>query len=200
LKNSLKFKITVDSKTHEIEVKQQNGRTDPSSVVVSLDGKPFIATIVERDESCRILRIRVNEKEFKVGLNEMPITGRKPLDVTINEIPFEVDVDTLTATIGSVSKELAPPKKVGFGQPEVATDVAKAVSGLGKVITPPMPGKVIAVKVKEGDTVKLGDVVLILEAMKMANEIKSPYAGKVKEVRVSTGQSVAPHDTLIAIE
>jgi biotin carboxyl carrier protein len=63
-----------------------------------------------------------------------------------------------------------------------------------------MPGKIIAVKVKEGDIVKSGDVVLILEAMKMANEIKSPYAGKVKEVRVSTGQSVAPQDILIAIE
>jgi biotin carboxyl carrier protein len=55
-------------------------------------------------------------------------------------------------------------------------------------------------KVKEGDTVKSGDVVLILEAMKMANEIKSPYSGKVKEVRVTTGQSVAPQDTLMAIE
>lgn len=196
----MKFKITVDSKTHDIEVKQQNGRTDPSSVVLSLDGKPFTATIVEGDESCRILRIRVNEKEFKIGLNEKTITSGKPLDVTINEIPFEVNVDTLTATIGSVSTEMAPPKKGGFAQSEVATGAAKAVSTLGKVITPPMPGKIIAVKVKEGDTVKLGDVVLILEAMKMANEIKSPYAGKVKEVRVSTGQSVAPQDVLIAIE
>lgn len=63
-----------------------------------------------------------------------------------------------------------------------------------------MPGKIISVRVKEGDAVKAGEVVLILEAMKMANEITSPYTGKVKEVKVSAGQSVAPEDVVISIE
>jgi biotin carboxyl carrier protein len=166
---------------------------------LSVDGKPFAATIVEQDEACRILRIRVNDKEFKIGLESGTIVGGRPLDVTVNEVPFRLNLDIAAAASGTASRETALPK-VESVQAKAGRDETKVVSRIGRVITPPMPGKVIAVRVKEGDTVRSGDVVLILEAMKMANEIKSPYAGKVKEVRVSTGQSVAPQDTLIAIE
>jgi biotin carboxyl carrier protein len=196
----LKFKISVDNQTHEIEVKQQDGRTDTSPTHLTIDGKPFVASIVERDESCGTVKVRVNEKEFKIGLDEKAIVGGKPLNVMINEVPFEVRIESIASAIASRSDGFVSPKVSGATRFEAVKATARTVSTIGKLITPPMPGKIIAVKVKEGDTVKLGDVVLILEAMKMANEIKSPYAGKVKEVRVTIGQSVAPQDTLIAIE
>ncbi|MBI2906064.1 MAG: acetyl-CoA carboxylase biotin carboxyl carrier protein subunit [Chloroflexi bacterium] len=63
---------------------------------------------------------------------------------------------------------------------------------MGAQIVAPMPGKVLSVKVKAGDSVKYGDDVLTLEAMKMEIPIKSTETGIVKEVRVSAGQSV-PH-------
>jgi glutaconyl-CoA decarboxylase len=196
----LKFKIIVDSKAHEIEAKQQNGRTDPSLSALSVDGKPFAVRIIERDEFCRTLRVRINEKEFKIGLGETTIAGGKPVDVLINDVPFQVKIETLTNAIPAPPTGIASQKKTTLPESETANAANKRVSSFAKVITPPMPGKIIAVKVKEGDIVKSGDVVLILEAMKMANEIKSPYAGKVKEVRVTAGQSVAIQDTLIAIE
>jgi biotin carboxyl carrier protein len=62
-----------------------------------------------------------------------------------------------------------------------------------------MPGKVVAVKVRENDLVKAGDVVLILEAMKMENEITSPQDGKVSEVRVSEGDNVDSGDVLVVV-
>ena len=196
----MNFKITVDKQIHQIEIKQQNGRADPSPIALSIDGKPFVVSITERDESCGTVKVRVNEKEFKIGLNEKAVASRRPLNVTINEVPFQVNIETNASAIGLRPSVITSPKAFGTSQSEAVKAKAKLISSPGKLITPPMPGKIIAVKVKEGDNVKSGDVVLILEAMKMANEIKSPYTGRVKEVRVTTGQSVAPQDTLIAIE
>ena len=72
-----------------------------------------------------------------------------------------------------------------------------AGSGSLKEIKAPMPGLILDLKVAPGDVVKKGDVVLILEAMKMENSIKSPGDGVVKEVKVSLKQSVAKNQVLI---
>lgn len=67
-------------------------------------------------------------------------------------------------------------------------------------VYPPMPGKITELLVKPGDTVKSGQTVCILEAMKMFNELKSPSAGTVKEINVKPGSSVTPSSLLIRIE
>ena len=72
-----------------------------------------------------------------------------------------------------------------------------AGSGSLKEIKAPMPGLILDLKVAPGDVVKKGDVVLILEAMKMENSIKSPGDGVVKEVKVSLKQSVEKNQVLI---
>ena len=63
----------------------------------------------------------------------------------------------------------------------------------------PMPGLVVTVPVGEGQTVELGDVLLILESMKMQNELKSPRAGKISRVQVKPGDSVEQKDTLLSV-
>ncbi|OAT81375.1 biotin/lipoyl-containing protein [Desulfotomaculum copahuensis] len=73
-----------------------------------------------------------------------------------------------------------------------------APQGAGTV-TAPMPGNINAVKVKPGDPVKAGDVLLILEAMKMENEIPAPVDGTVKEVAVKQGQTVQNGELLVVI-
>ena len=62
-----------------------------------------------------------------------------------------------------------------------------------------MPGKVLEVKVKAGDAVKAGDVLMILEAMKMQNEIMAPADGTISDVRVSAGQTVGTGDVMIVM-
>ena len=62
-----------------------------------------------------------------------------------------------------------------------------------------MPGKVLSVNCKAGDAVKSGDVLMILEAMKMQNEIMAPADGTVSEVRVTAGQNVATGDAMIVM-
>lgn len=71
---------------------------------------------------------------------------------------------------------------------------------MSTIIESPMPGKILDVKVTVGAAVKSGDVVLMLEAMKMENEIFAPEAGTVKEVRVNKGDSVDTGAVLIVLE
>ena len=70
----------------------------------------------------------------------------------------------------------------------------------GQVLKAPMPGKVVHVDVDVGQTVKPGDGLVVLEAMKMENEFRAVVAGRVKEIRVAVGQAVNPGDTLVVIE
>jgi biotin carboxyl carrier protein len=63
----------------------------------------------------------------------------------------------------------------------------------------PMPGLVVAVAVEEGQTVEKGDLLVILESMKMQNELKSPRDGLVSRIRVSAGESVEQHQTILSV-
>ena len=67
-------------------------------------------------------------------------------------------------------------------------------------ISSPMPGKVVKISVKEGQTVKLGDGLIVVEAMKMENEFKAPCDGVVKAIKVSEGNAVEGGQTLLVIE
>lgn len=78
--------------------------------------------------------------------------------------------------------------------------LVKGGKGGLKVIRCPMPGMVTAVGVKDGDRVKKGDSLLIVEAMKMENEVKAPYSGVIKRINVTQGSMVKLNDELIMIE
>ena len=75
-----------------------------------------------------------------------------------------------------------------------------AASGVGESITSPMPGNILAVNVAAGDTVKKGQVLMILEAMKMENEIMAPCDGKVTAVAVTKGAAVESGALLCTIQ
>jgi biotin carboxyl carrier protein len=68
------------------------------------------------------------------------------------------------------------------------------------VVTAPMAGKIISVRVKKGDSVKIGDVLCTLEAMKMENEVTAPKNGTIEEVAVQEGKAVNADDVLIVIK
>ena len=72
--------------------------------------------------------------------------------------------------------------------------------GRGARIKPPMPGKIVSVAVDEGEEVKAGQVLLILEAMKMQNEVVAPAAGVVKKIHAKPGQNVEGKDVLVELE
>ena len=76
---------------------------------------------------------------------------------------------------------------------------APSNTGAGIAVTPPMPGKVIEVRVSEGERVAAGQILLVLEAMKMRNEVASPSAGTIRDLAVSAGANVRAHETMLRI-
>lgn len=118
----------------------------------------------------------------------------KNLRITVNGTSYDVQVEELGA--GST---VAPAPVVAAPAAPVATPAPAASSATGTPVTAPMPGVVLDIKVSAGQTVKKGDCVVILEAMKMENEIFAPVDGKVASVVASKGQNVDSGATLITI-
>lgn len=128
----------------------------------------------------------------------------KKFNITVNGKSYEVDVEEIG---GVPSAPAAPRAAVSKSTAQAATPKATpkaapkaAPSGNGTNITAPMPGTIFALKVSEGDTISAGDCVLVLEAMKMENEISSPVDGTVTSILVKTGDSVNGGDILVVIE
>jgi glutaconyl-CoA decarboxylase len=106
---------------------------------------------------------------------------------------FEAEVEEIGAAPAAAPPAAAP-------RPAPAPAPVPVVSaGSGSAVTAPMPGKIISVKVVKGQQVKAGDVVLILEAMKMEQEIKSTFSGAVSDVLVKDGDTVKKEQALILI-
>lgn len=124
----------------------------------------------------RIYKIKVNGKTYEVKV--MGISEVEPVEVT-----------TVKGTVGAAP---APQKTEAAPAP-------KAASGNGTPIPAPMQGTILDVKVKVGDAVKAGQVLCILEAMKLENEIKAPSDGTITSVNVSKGQQVNSKDTLVVL-
>ena len=97
-----------------------------------------------------------------------------------------------------VAKPTVAPKKVAAAQPAPAPKPAAASVG-GKTISAPLPGTITNVNVKVGQSVKKGEVLVVLEAMKMANDIVSGWDGTVKNILVQQGASVNVGDALVEI-
>lgn len=122
----------------------------------------------------------------------------KVYKVKVNGKVYVVEVESVEEVKGEI--ETAPQVKT---QPEAAPtpEVAPqtAVPAEGTVVKAPMQGTIINVKVNVGDTVSKGDVVVVLEAMKLENDIVSPASGVVKQVLVQKGQNVDNQAPLVVI-
>ena len=121
--------------------------------------------------------------------------------LTMNERTFEVEVELAEAmTLPEYESYMpAPAAPVAEAAPVAAPAAAPSVVGEGHRVDSPMPGTILKVNVAEGQAVKEGDVLLILEAMKMENEIMAPQAGTVKQVLVSKGSSVETGSVMVVI-
>lgn len=130
----------------------------------------------------------------------------KKFNVTVNGKAYEVEVEEVGAGAAPAVRAAAPVAPAApVAAPKAAPApvaapkaAAPAPSGVG-TISAPMSGTIFKTLVKAGDTVKNGQVILVLEAMKMENEIFAPCDGTVQEVRVSEGAAVQPGDVLMII-
>ena len=119
--------------------------------------------------------------------------------VTLNGKDYEVEVDELSeAIVTSVAPAAAsaPAAPVATQPSAPATPAPAPVSGSGTAVKATMPGTILKVNVTAGQSVKAGDIMFILEAMKMENEIVAPSDGTVSQVVAAKGSSVATDDVL----
>ena len=114
----------------------------------------------------------------------------KKYKVTVNGTVYEIELEEITGSVPA-----AAPAAV----PTAPAPVAAAPAG-GEKITSPMPGNILAINVTQGATVKKGDVLMILEAMKMENEIMCPCDGTVASVNTSKGAAVETGALLCVIQ
>ena len=114
--------------------------------------------------------------------------------VTLNGRTYEVEVEAGKAMLLDEYEAIVP-----AAAPVAAPAAAPAAPVAGDAVTAPMPGNILKVNVTPGQAVKEGDVLVVLEAMKMENEILAPKACTVKQVLVSKGSTVDTGATLVVL-
>ena len=119
--------------------------------------------------------------------------------ITVNGTSYDVTVEELSGGAAPAAAPVAAP----FAAPAPAAPApskAAPAGGAGSIkVSSPMPGKILAVKANVGDSVKKGQVILILEAMKMENEVVAPEDGTIASIDVTVGASVESGDTLATL-
>lgn len=138
-------------------------------------------------------KYKINGNLYKVTVGD--IEG-KNVHVEVNGTPYTVELEKEAApkikpvVRIAATTPAAPP-------PAISRPAASAAKGS---ISSPLPGVILDIKVKEGDEVKRGQTLMVLEAMKMENDIKSDRDGKVTKINVSKGESILEGTDLISIE
>ena len=127
----------------------------------------------------------------------------KKYNVTVNGVVYEVEVEEVGATYSApVAAPVAAPAPaaapVAAPAPKAAPKASSGTAG-SVAIKAPMPGNILKVNCKVGDTVSKGDVLVVLEAMKMENDICAPDNGVVASVEVSQGNSVETDAVLVTL-
>ena len=122
----------------------------------------------------------------------------KYYNITVNGVAYSVSVEETAAGAAPVAAAPAAPKAPAA--PAAAPKAATPAGAAGAVsVKAPMPGNILDVKVAAGASVKAGDVLVILEAMKMENEIVAPQDGTVASVNVHKGDTVNSGDVLVSM-
>ena len=131
------------------------------------------------------MQYRINDIDYNVEINSF--SGNKA-EVTVNGVVYQVEIGSNEPSAPAV-------------QPSVQVSAPKqtVAAGCGKPINAPLPGVIIGVMVNVGDTVKAGQVVAVLEAMKMENEIQAEFDGVVTSVYVSQGDSILEGTPIVTI-
>ena len=128
----------------------------------------------------------------------------KKYNISVNGKMYQVEVDEVGNSSTTVAAPVAQaaPVATPAPTPAPAPQAAPAPSSSGPVagaMAAPMPGTILDIKVSIGQSVKAGDILIILEAMKMENEIVAPTDGKVVQIHTSKGAAVSTGDALITL-
>jgi biotin carboxyl carrier protein len=176
--------ILVDGKSYKVKL----GTCTPGALFsVKVNGKDVEVEINDELDYKSPFTVTVRGRSYKIELKR--IDRKSPFPISVNEIPFSVQFKTAKRKIAQITT------------PSVAVLARKSSRKTvreGEILAP-MAGKIVSVKVKKGDAVKLNDVLCTLEAMKMENEITATKSGVIEEVVASEGLAVNEGEVLMKI-
>jgi len=172
------MKLTIGDKSYEIALTADG---------VQVDGEDF-RTAVEGFGGTRV--VTVNGRPVRVDIVG---GGEGAGQVIVEGKTLQVMLDSATAGRPAPADARSAPRASSAATAATAAFVKGAVSAQ-------MTGRILRVAVQAGETVAAGDLLLVLEAMKMENEIRAPQAGAVKEVRVAPGDRVSKGDPLVVLD
>lgn len=171
--------VKVDGKPHKIDVKEASA----TKTSVNVDGMPY--HVVVREHKGSVIVVTVGDKDYTVVLEGV-----------------RTSPDVVAPAASAVAKAPAPaPAKAPAATPapKFAEQPPVCDSPLTDGVTAVMPGRIVTIKVKNDQIVKIGDVLCVLEAMKMENEIRSPKDGVVSNIQVQDGDIVNGGDLLMQV-
>lgn len=141
-------------------------------------------------------KFKINGNEYDVAINSV---DGKAADVTVNGASYQVEIEEGAAAPASPAAAPADKAEQATHAPATPATPASAPSGKGQTVTTPLPGVIVEVSVKEGQAVKKGQKVAVIEAMKMENEIATEVDGTVTSIHVKQGDSVLEGAAIVTI-
>ncbi|MBO7278738.1 MAG: acetyl-CoA carboxylase biotin carboxyl carrier protein subunit [Bacteroidales bacterium] len=146
-------------------------------------------------------QLKINGNDYNVVIKEVE---DNTADVEVNGTPYRVEYEKpITKQAKKVIKSVTPVARPAAAAPTAAPAAqpaaAPAAGGAGATVTSPLPGIILDIAVKEGDVVKKGQKIVVLEAMKMENVIESTADGTVTSIKVNKGDSVLEGAPLVII-
>lgn len=141
-------------------------------------------------------KYKINGNVYKVAVGDI---DDNIAQVEVNGVPYKVELERAK---GAAPVKVSAPKAAAAPRTSTGEKVISkpAVNGGGAAVVAPLPGVVLSIPVKVGDTVKASDTVLLLEAMKMENAIHAGRDGRVASIAVNSGDSVLEGAVLLTIE
>jgi len=142
-------------------------------------------------------KVTVNGKPYDVNIGRI---SDEHVEVTVNGRSFTVEIESPQRAVSKTPRIENRPHVVSAAESPDKTSPPDKVASMGKGdILAPLPGLMLKVLVKKGDTVSRGQTVAVMEAMKMENEIEAPVSGIVSEVAVSPGENVLENTLIMKI-
>ena len=141
-------------------------------------------------------KFKINGKDYDVTIGE---AEGKMLQVNVNGADYQVELENAPASAPAAPAAAAPAAATPAPAATAAPAAPKAPAGAGEKVNSPRPGVIVEVSVKEGQAVKSGQKVAVLEAMKMENEISAPKDGTITAIHVNKGDSILEGAPIVTI-
>lgn len=141
-------------------------------------------------------KFKINGKDYDVTIGE---AEGKMLQVNVNGADYQVELENAPASVPAAPAAPAAAAPAAATPAPAAPAAPKAPAGAGEKVNSPLPGVIVEVSVKEGQAVKSGQKVAVLEAMKMENEISAPKDGTITAIHVNKGDSILEGAPIVTI-